>query len=107
MADDTETVGDDGSLVSVAKVTVDILLFDGRVRVGGVRHERVCQSMGLDSGVLARELLGIGDFRADEFGVVLLDCGFDAGSVLHQIPGFLRVERSAYGLRDIDELFKY
>ena len=107
MAADPQAVGDDTDLGGIAEMTVDILLAGVRVGPGCLGQEGVNGLVRIEIRVGLCELFRLPELGVEELGVVLGDGELDAGGVIDEVIGFLRVDLTADGLGQVYKILKH
>ena len=107
MAADPQAVGDDAELGGIAEMTVDILLAGVRVGPGCLGQEGVNGLVRIEIRVGFCELFRLPELGVEELGVVLGDGELDAGGVIDEVIGFLRVNLTTDGLGQVYKMLKH
>lgn len=81
MADDAESIGQNGKLVSIAEMAVNILLLRIRRSSGLGRHECVSHLIRVNIRFIFVKRLEPADERIESLWVVFSDIEFNAGSI--------------------------
>ena len=100
MSDDSQTVGNDTCLVSVAEMPVDVLLLCGRSFLSVIGQQTVNSFMRIVTRIVLGQSLCLFKLCVEKLIVVFGDIGFNTCCIKNKILGFLLIDlfadRSGY-----------